>query len=58
MLTTDGSPSTFKIRPLSDVHSMTFNSYMNKVERTVVFIHWKKKAGSDLEDPAAVKWNV
>lgn len=33
VLTAHGSPSTFKIRSLSDVHSTTFDSYMSKAER-------------------------
>lgn len=33
VLTAHGSPSTFKIRSLSDVHSMTSDSYMSTAER-------------------------
>lgn len=33
VLPAHGSPSTFKIRSLSDVHGTTFDSYMSKAER-------------------------
>lgn len=58
MLNTSWSSPTFKIRSLSDVHTVTFSSYMTKAERKQRVYPLEQENQSDLEDPAALKWNV